>query len=172
MSTPLLNADVWDTLASTYAKPSKGHIHQIKQQINSWKKGSRTIDEYQQGFTVRFDHLALLGKPEDHEEQIDHILQGLLEESVIDQTEGPESPPTITELHEKLLNHEAKLLSSTPADTFPITANFVNNRNHFFFLKNNQQRKNNQNSTWSNQQNSGQQRTFRPYLGRCQICGI
>ena len=51
----------------------------------------------------------------DHEDQInDIVLAGWPEEyeSIVDQIEGRETSPTITELHEKLLNHEAKLFSA------------------------------------------------------------
>ena len=37
---------VWDTLASTYAKPSRGHIKQLKSQLKNWKKENKTIDVY------------------------------------------------------------------------------------------------------------------------------
>lgn len=47
---------------------------------------------------------------------------------VTDQTKGRETPPTLTELHEKLINQEAKLLSSSQVSSFPITANYTNNR--------------------------------------------
>lgn len=78
------------------------------------------------------DQLAILGKAVDHEDQIDYILEGLPDEykTVVDQIEGRDTPPTITELHEKLLNHEAKLLAATdvaPVST-PVTANAAKSR--------------------------------------------
>ncbi|XP_010496264.1 PREDICTED: uncharacterized protein LOC104773372 [Camelina sativa] len=65
---------IWTLLSSTYARPSWGHIKQLREQIHTWKKGSRSVDEYVQGFVNRFDQLALLGKPYEHEEQVDYIL--------------------------------------------------------------------------------------------------
>lgn len=105
--------DVWQTLASTYAKPSRGHIKQLKAQLKNWTKGNKTIDEYLQGAITRLDQLAILGKAIEHEDQIEMILEGLPEDykSIVDQIEGRDTPPTIAELHERLLNHEAKLLS-------------------------------------------------------------
>lgn len=106
------SSEVWRTLAATYAKPSRGHIKQLKTQLKNWTKRDRSIDEYVQGLTTRMDQLAILGKGLDHEDQIDHILEGLPKEykPVISQVEGRDIPPTITDLHERLLNHEAKLL--------------------------------------------------------------
>lgn len=54
---PLLSAvtmasEIWSTLQSTYAKPSRAHFKQLKQQLKYWKKESKTIDEY----VLRFDH--------------------------------------------------------------------------------------------------------------------
>ncbi|XP_010430741.1 PREDICTED: uncharacterized protein LOC104714982 [Camelina sativa] len=97
------SAQIWQTLSSTYAKPSWGHIKQIREQIKQWKKGTRTVDAYVQGFTTRFDQLALLGKPYEHEEQVDYILGGLPEDykPVIDQIDGCDTPPSLSELHEK-----------------------------------------------------------------------
>lgn len=77
--------------------------------------------------TTRFDQLALLGKILDHEDKIDYILQGLPDayKPVVEQTEGRDLPPSLTELHEKLINYEAKLLTATPAAVTPISANYV-----------------------------------------------
>lgn len=54
--------EIWSILTSTYAKPSREHVKQIRQQIQNWKKGAKSIYEYYQGFTTRFDELVLLGK--------------------------------------------------------------------------------------------------------------
>ncbi|KAL1203367.1 Retrovirus-related Pol polyprotein from transposon RE1 [Cardamine amara subsp. amara] len=166
-------ADVWVTLAHTYAKPSRGHIKQLKHQLKNWTKGTRTIDDYVQGLTSRFDQLALLGKVIDHEDQVEYILGGLPDDykSVVDQLEGRDIPPTLTELHEKLLNYEAKLLTVTSPSPYPITANYVNNRNR---SSNNNKSTPNQHQSWTpNSQPRGfTPRAPRPYLGRCQICGV
>lgn len=98
-------AEIWSTLASTYAKPSRGHIQQLRQEIKNWSKGTKSIDEYIQGLTTRFDQLALLGKTLDLEDQLEAILDGLPAEykTVADQLEGRDTPPSITEVHEKLI---------------------------------------------------------------------
>lgn len=78
------------------------------------------------------DQLAILGKAMVHEDA-DLILGGLPEgyKTVVDQVEGKDTPPSITEVHERLLNHEAKLLSTNAAannNPFPVSANNVQNR--------------------------------------------
>lgn len=119
LSTATTSAQIWETLSSTYAKPSRGHIQQLRQQIKSWTKGTMSIDDYFQGFKTWFDQVALLGKPYDIEDQIEFLLEGLPEDykPVKDQIEGRESPPSLTEIHEKLLNHETKLLSKTTSSS-------------------------------------------------------
>ncbi|CAA7020211.1 unnamed protein product [Microthlaspi erraticum] len=115
LSTTTTSAQIWDTLSSTYAKPSRGHLKQLKHQVKQWTKGARSINDYFQGFTTCFDQLALLGKPIDLEDQIEFILEGFPEnyKQVVDQIEGRDSCPSLTKVHEKLLNHEAKLQTAS-----------------------------------------------------------
>ncbi|XP_010481061.1 PREDICTED: uncharacterized protein LOC104759881 [Camelina sativa] len=125
------SAQIWSTLSSTYAKPSWGHIKQIQQireQIKHWKKGTRSVDDYVQCFiTTRFDQLALLRKPMDHDDQVDYILSGLFDEykPVVDQIDGRDSSPSLTELQEKLLNFDLKLqsLAHAASSSIPMSAN-------------------------------------------------
>lgn len=72
--------------------------------------------------------MALFGKVLDHEDKLDYILQGLPDEykPVIEQAEGRDLPPSLTELQEKLINFEAKLLTSASLAAAPISANYVN----------------------------------------------
>ena len=107
-------SQIWEKLADTYAKPSRGHIKKLKDQLKINTKGNKSIDEYIQGVMTKLDQLAILGKPYDHEDQVEIILTGLPEryKTVVDQIEGKDTPPSITEVHERLLNHEAKLLAS------------------------------------------------------------
>ncbi|CAA7032774.1 unnamed protein product [Microthlaspi erraticum] len=179
--------EVWERLAQTYAKPSRGHIKQLKTQLKNWRKGSKTIDVFLQGVTTRLDQLAILGAAMEHEDQIDLILEGLPDDykTVIDQVEGRDTPPSITELHEKLLNHEAKLLTTAEAmlPQVPVTANVAQQRNnhHNNNFRNNNNHSRNKNNQWqqssSNWQSPPPQTRYdsytpRPYLGKCQICGV
>lgn len=171
--------EAWTTLASTYAKPSRGHIKQLKTQLKNWKKENKTVDVYLQGITTRLDQLAILGKAVDHEDQIDLILEGLPDDykTIVDQIEGRDAPPSITELHERLLNHEAKLQLNSDAafSPAPVAVNMTQTRgNNNNYKHPNKPRSNTQWSSQSPQQypradynNKGP----RPYLGKCQIWG-
>lgn len=115
----------------TYAKPSRAHFKQIRQQIQNWKKGDKSIKKYFEGLTTRFDELALLGKALDHEDQIEAILDGLYEDykTIADQIEGRDTAPSLPEIHDKPLNQEAKLHAlSTQQTTAPVTTKFVHSR--------------------------------------------
>ena len=48
-------AQIWETLASTYSKPSRAHIKNLRNQLKYWKKENNTIDVYVQGITTRLD---------------------------------------------------------------------------------------------------------------------
>ena len=147
LSTTETAAQIWETLSSTYAKPSRSHIQQLRQQIKTWSKGTMTIDAYFQGFKTRFDQVALLGKPYDIEDQIEFLLEGLPEEykPLKDRLEGRETPPSLSEIHEKLLNHENKLLAKTNTTAIlPVTANVANHRGSY----SNASRNNKVGSTW------------------------
>lgn len=85
-----------------------------------------------QGLTTRFDQLVLLGKALDHEDQLEAVLDGLPEEykTVADQLEGRDISPSLIEVHEKLINYEAKMQNTvtvTPTSA-PVTENTVNFR--------------------------------------------
>ncbi|CAA7017240.1 unnamed protein product [Microthlaspi erraticum] len=142
LSTANTTTEIWDILSSTYAKPSRGHIKQLKHQIKTWTKGV-----------------------------------------VVDQLEGRDTSPSLSEVHEKLLNHEAKLQSTTATTpSLPVSANVAtyrgnnntanyrgnNNRNQRSFHNNRNQQ------TWQQQQFQPRPdaSTTRGYQGRCQLCGI
>ena len=63
------------TLANTYAKPSRGHIKQLKEQLKRCTNDSKSISEYTQAIKTCADELALLGKPVDDEDLIDRVLE-------------------------------------------------------------------------------------------------
>lgn len=182
LSTAATASEIWTTLTMTYAKPSRAHVKQIRQQIQGWKKGTKSINEYFQGLTTRFDELALLGKALDHEDQIEYILDGLPEEykTMADQIDGRDTPPSLPEIHEKLLNQEAKLQTlSTQPSSAPITANYTNSRgsssnNRYPNTRRGGYSNNRGAPTWQQQQLTSptQQNSSRGYQGKCQICSV
>ncbi|XP_010424213.1 PREDICTED: uncharacterized protein LOC104709269 [Camelina sativa] len=112
LSTATTSAEIWSKLTDTYAKPSCGHILQLRQQIKHWVKGNKSINEYFQGFTTRFDQLALLGAPYPHEDQIDFILEGLHDDykTVVDQISGRDTASSLTGTYEKLISLEVNFM--------------------------------------------------------------
>ena len=62
---------------NAYARPSHGHIKQIKDQLKNPIKGSQTITKYMQFIKYRANQLAALGKPLEHEDIIEKNLDGL-----------------------------------------------------------------------------------------------
>lgn len=87
---------------------------------------------------------------------------------MIDQVEGREIPPSITEVHEKLINKEVKPLSTAASSSamVPISANVANAKPKQYQGKQNQRN----NQQYNNQRQDN--RMTRGYQGRCQICGV
>lgn len=164
--------DLWEILSKTYAKPSRGHIKQLKDQFNRISKGSRNITEYMQAIKACADQLAILGKSIDQEDLIDRVLSGLdpSYNSIVESVNGRDTPISFEELHEKLINKELFLQQAQPISEFPATAFVANTRN---------QERSKHRQSWStapgllptptfNIYNPHRQR--KPYLGKCQWC--
>jgi hypothetical protein len=93
-------APIWTKLASTYANPSRIHIRVLKDQLKLYTKGTKSIDEYIEGMTIRLDQLAFRDSDLEHDDQIEHILEGLPEEYklIIDQIAAKDKTPQINEV--------------------------------------------------------------------------
>ncbi|CAG7867660.1 unnamed protein product [Brassica rapa] len=111
------------------------------------------------------DQLALLGKPTDHEDLIEFILDGLPEEY-----RAVKDLISFEELHEKLLNREADIVcNSSVSEPFPVTANVAGSKQRNNWKPQNrhhhdqQQNMENRNTT---------QRYSRPYLGKGPVLGF
>ncbi|EOA37495.1 hypothetical protein CARUB_v10011651mg, partial [Capsella rubella] len=185
LSRTTTTAEIWSTLAETYGKASRGHARQIKDQLKVWTKGTRTIDEYMHGVTTRFDTLAALDSLPAHDDQIETILNGLPEDyqPIIDQVACRDTSPSIAYVHERLRNHEARLLSKAASSSLvPASANVAqrhnnnnNNNRSGQHYNNNQKQYNASTGYTTNYQpqydgRSQQNRVSKPYLGKCQIC--
>ncbi|RVW31861.1 Retrovirus-related Pol polyprotein from transposon RE1 [Vitis vinifera] len=55
--------NAWTTLATTYAKPLRGRVMQIKGQLANLYKGSQRVIEYMQQIKSRSDELAMMDAP-------------------------------------------------------------------------------------------------------------
>ena len=161
---------MWDLLSSTFGNPTRGHVRQIKKQIESCVKGTKTISEYLRLVKSKADELALLGKPMDPEDVTERILDGLPEEykPEIDAINGRDTTIPFHELYERLINREAMLLCKESSAVTPIVehATDTKTRNHW---RNN----NNNNNYHQNRGTQGvsQPRFNKPYQGRCQALG-
>lgn len=115
---------LWDILAQTYALPSRGHIKQLKDQLNRISKGSRSVIEYMQAIKACADQLSALGKKIEHEDLIDRVLLGLDDSynSVIESVNARDTPISFEELHEKLINKELSIQQSRADPSLPATA--------------------------------------------------
>ncbi|CAA7024342.1 unnamed protein product [Microthlaspi erraticum] len=173
VSTATTTSEIWSLLATTYGKPTRGHIRQLKLQIKTCVKGTKSISEYLRIIKGKADDLALLGKPVDPEDFTEQILAGLSEDykPEIDAINGRDLPISFAELHERLLNREAMIMCKEETSSVaPITANAADVRprqqQHQTNWRNNNY--NNNNRQFSS---GGTNHTSRPYNGRCQACG-
>ena len=125
-----------------------------------------------QGIKTCADALALLGNPANDENLIDRVLEELSDEnkSVIDAINVHDTSISFAELHEKLLNKEAYLQTVQPS---PLSLPAITNPIAFW------NRPNWRPSATTPQQpgpttvfSPYNQRQPKPYLGRCQACGI
>ncbi|KAE8680407.1 hypothetical protein F3Y22_tig00111390pilonHSYRG00061 [Hibiscus syriacus] len=120
--------EAWQILANTYARPTRGHIKQIKDQIKKATKGSQSISNYMQYIKCRTDQLTTFGKPMDHEDIIEKILEGLDDDyhHIADIVEGRDTPISFDELHEKIINRELTIQQSQYASFLhPVTGHIV-----------------------------------------------
>lgn len=161
--------DAWKALANTYARPSRGHIKQIKDNLKNISKGSQSVTDYMQAIKTKADELATLGKPLDHEDLIEKVLDGLDDtfQSVIDAVNSRDTVITFDELHEKLINKELSLRNSSPG--FPASA-------HLTHTQRSNQRSPGNHPPWPARPPTLQSapshynRPMRPFLGKCQWC--
>lgn len=110
-------------------------------------------------------------------------MEGLPDEykQVVDQIQGRDVPPSITEVHEKLLNQEVRLQDITPNSVLPISANVAqsrppsnNNRNNNSSnYRGRYNNRNNNDAYQAHQQYAPRQdQSSRGYQGKCQICSV
>lgn len=117
-----------------------------------------------------------------HEDQMKFVTDGVSQDykTVAYQIDNTDTTPSLTEIHKRFLNHEAKIQSFNPRTTLlPTSANMVshwsNNTNYrgsYNSKQKNNRNSNTRNNNWKYQNN---ERTeiyqSRPYLGWCQLSG-
>ncbi|RVW13786.1 Retrovirus-related Pol polyprotein from transposon RE1 [Vitis vinifera] len=168
--------EAWQILANTYARPSRGHIKQLKDHLKNITKGSQSITDYMQSIKTRADEL---GKPLDQEDLIEKILEGLDEnyQSIIDAVNGRDSTISFDELHEKLINKELSLRNKISPSPLPASAHATNVRSTAWSVTNCTPRLPGSTSTptqgiiRNSPTNTRDNRPpARPFLGGCQWC--
>ncbi|KAE8671053.1 filamin A-interacting protein 1-like [Hibiscus syriacus] len=171
--------EAWQVLANTYARPSCGHIKQLKDHLKNITKGSQSITNYMQSIKMWADELATLGKPLNHEDLIEKVLEGLDEnyQSIIDFVNGRDSTISFDELHEKLINKELSLRNKTSLSRLPASAYLTNVRSTPWSTTNRTPRLPGftsiptQDITRSSPSNTRDNRSpSHPFLGCCQWC--
>ncbi|GMI87231.1 hypothetical protein HRI_002392400 [Hibiscus trionum] len=85
-----------------------------------------------QAIKTKVDELAALGKPLDHKELIEKVLEGLGDtyQFVIDAVNSRETPITFDEFHEKLIHKELSMHNISPSLTLPTSAHLANTRSN------------------------------------------
>ena len=162
--------EAWQTLANTYARPSRGHIKQIKEQLKQTSKGFQSMSDYMQSIKTWIDQLAALGKPLDHEDLSEKILEGLDDDyqSIIDAVNTRDIPISFDELHEKLINKELSLYQKVNSTPLPTTANPTYSR----FSGGNNKNQPSRPPKNPHTNNRDGMSTPCPFPGRCQWCRI
>ena len=161
--------EAWDILANTYAKPSRGHIKQLKAQLNNISKGSLSIEDFMAKIKRTVNELALLGTHIPQEDVTDRILEGLDDNynDIITAVLARDSAISFEELNEKLITKELRLGNTsnpTYTENFPATANPTHTRWN-----------NNRNTTSSPSTkitSSHPPKHFKPFEGKCQWCNV
>lgn len=175
VSSATTTCEVWNILLTTFENPTPWHIFQLKYQIKNCTKRTKTISEYLRIIKAKADELALLGKPLDPEDLTEQILAGLSEDykPEVDAVNGRDTSISYTELHEWFLNREAMIVCNETnyVPLVPITANVADSRQRQHIQNHNTWRSNNnRNNSSNNQMYDNQNRSSRPYLGRCHAC--
>ncbi|KAL8493500.1 hypothetical protein ACS0TY_024640 [Phlomoides rotata] len=69
--------EIWDTLATTFNRPSKARELRIRDELQFLKKGARSVTEYGSTFKNLCDQLSAMGRPLDATDQSHWFLHGL-----------------------------------------------------------------------------------------------
>ncbi|KAG7556724.1 Reverse transcriptase RNA-dependent DNA polymerase [Arabidopsis suecica] len=134
---------------------------------------NQSVQDYMKSYQSRSVSAPWFTLP--HEDLLDHIMRGLDEDyrPVVELVNGRDTPISIEELHEKLLNRENNLLYSAAITTTPpASANVAQQK---FNNKNNNYSnppQNEYNNNYGRGRGAGRGSQGRGYQGKCQIFGI
>ncbi|KAL9236921.1 hypothetical protein vseg_011534 [Gypsophila vaccaria] len=164
--------EAWDILARTYANPSRAHILQIKDRLDTIVKTTdQSITDYMNSIKACIDQLALMGKIMDPEDIVYKVLKGLdynLYKPVMDPVRARDTPIIFEAVHENLLHHELLIKQQGPTNISQPTANPTVRSHHAYG------RSRSNYSPYNNLPNrqSSTNPVPRPFKGRCQWCWL
>ncbi|KAG5589627.1 hypothetical protein H5410_040141 [Solanum commersonii] len=161
--------DVWNTLCSMYAKPSRARILSLKDSLTRATKGTQSMSAYLQhikqlvttfnstGATITFDDVTL------------YVLNGLPSEykGISDSIQTRDTSLNFDELYEKLCDYEQQLQRDPTPPTFPLTANFAAKTNSFNSRNKKSNTGSNKDTTQQGNHHSNGKQDNRPI---CQYC--
>lgn len=162
--------DIWQILNRIYGKSSRGYIKQLRQQVKQTTKANKSVNEYMHVIIEKSDQLALFGAPIEHEDMLNIIIDGLNEDyrSIIDSVNDQDCPISIDKLDKKLINRKNMLNAADGvANNLPMAANATN-----FSRSHQQQQPRSYSNSCGGYSSRGSGRQSRPYLGKCQLCGV
>ncbi|KAJ9541873.1 hypothetical protein OSB04_028379 [Centaurea solstitialis] len=107
---------LWDTLANTFAKQSRGREKLLKVELKTITKGPLSISEYMNAIKIL----------------LNRILEGLGSDyqAVIDAVHARDSPISFDDLHEKLLKRESTIKTQSAPPSLPVSAHVTATRQH------------------------------------------
>ncbi|XP_010445858.1 PREDICTED: uncharacterized protein LOC104728598 [Camelina sativa] len=160
--------NIWEILSNTYGKSSSGCIHQIRDQLKESTKGTKFVHDYLRGIINKADQIALLDAPLPHEDLLEYITSSLNDDyrAIVEMVQGRDTPISIEELHEKLINRENAL--KAVGDT-NLSVLAIANVTH---LSRQSPRGGFTSSRGGFHSSRGGFRLSCPYLGKCQLCGL
>ena len=102
---------VWDALDDTFSSRSRARTLQIRTQLATATKGSKTATDYFQYIKQLTNELAVAGQPLNHDDIITYLLAGLSHEydSLVASISTRTDEITLEELYSLLLTSEARL---------------------------------------------------------------
>jgi hypothetical protein len=102
---------VWNALDDTFSSRSRARILQIRTQLATATKGSKTATDYFHYIKRLTDELAVAGQPLNHADIITYILAGLSHEydSFVASISARTDDITLEEIYSLLLTSEARL---------------------------------------------------------------
>lgn len=127
--------ELWDSIHTHFNRLTRARERQLRTELRSSKKGTKTIAEYLMRIQSIADALNSVGLPITQQEQVDVILAGLPEEyrSFVVTVNTRLDPYTLDEIESLLLTHESLLEVLSVPDTCPANVAYTpqgNQNNH------------------------------------------